>query len=334
MNFPKEFIFNGTVESCHASTLLELKDSTFLVACFEGSGEGKEDVGIRLMHRHSAGQWNGQRIKIANEPHWNPVLFRLAGRNTIALYFKVGRQIPDWKTFVSYSTDEGTSWTPPAELVPDDRSGGRGPVKNKPILLNNGVIAAPASVERKHWSAFVDLSGDDGRTWVRSAPVPMPHLLTDNRNGNDSLLGVIQPTLWESAPDMVHMLLRSNNHRIYRSDSPDGGRSWCEIYPTGLPNNNSGIDLVKLADGTLLLLCNPISENWGTRRKLSLFLSEDNGNTWPCQRVLENAAEETTPAEFSYPAIISLGKDEIALTYTVHRRDIAFLKGRIQDFFS
>lgn len=61
--------------------------------------------------------------------------------------------------------------------------------------------------------------------------------------------GVIQPTLWESSPGTVHMLLRSTEGSIYRSDSTDGGVSWCPPYDTGLPNNNSGIDLDRLPNG-------------------------------------------------------------------------------------
>ncbi|WP_052737040.1 exo-alpha-sialidase [Paenibacillus algorifonticola] len=40
------------------------------------------------------------------------------------------------------------------------------------------------------------------------------------------------------------MLLRSTEGFIFRSDSNDDGRTWCQAYPTPLPNNNSGIDVV------------------------------------------------------------------------------------------
>ncbi len=335
MSYSREYVFqDGGVTSCHASTLLNLKSGQFLLACFDGSEEGKEDVGIRLMQGHQGGHWTGQRIKIRNEAHWNPVLFRLPSNSEIALYFKVGQQISNWKTYVCYSSDEGASWSFPEELVLNDYSGGRGPVKNKPILLHNGVIAAPASLERKRWSAFVDLSRDNGKTWVRSAAVPMADQNSCEAKSENSLLGAIQPTLWESVPGTVHMLLRSNNHRIYRSDSLDGGLTWCNIYPTELPNNNSGIDLVKLTDGTLLLLCNPNPGNMGPRRKLSLFLSNDNGHSWIWQRDIENETNEQNPAEYSYPAIIAFENNQIALSYTVHRRNIAFLKGQTRDFLS
>ena len=70
--------------------------------------------------------------------------------------------------------------------------------------------------------------------------------------------GVIQPTLWESIPDQVHMLLRSTEGMIYRSDSKDGGDTWTEAYATELPNNNSGIDMIRSEDGKLFLVYNPV----------------------------------------------------------------------------
>jgi predicted neuraminidase len=50
------------------------------------------------------------------------------------------------------------------------------------------------------------------------------------------------------------MLLRSACGRIYCSGSENGGRTWCEIYRTSLPNNNSRIDAAKLDDGTIALV--------------------------------------------------------------------------------
>ncbi|MHB8277067.1 MAG: exo-alpha-sialidase [Candidatus Humimicrobiaceae bacterium] len=76
------------------------------------------------------------------------------------------------------------------------------------------------------------------------------------------------------------MLLRSTEGCIYRSDSTDGGRTWTDAYPTELPNNNSGIDIVKMENGTLVLVYNPVGINWGPRTPVALTASFDNGKTW------------------------------------------------------
>ena len=49
------------------------------------------------------------------------------------------------------STDNGVTWSGPQELVPGDVSGGRGPVRNKPLRLASGRILAGASTEHGIW---------------------------------------------------------------------------------------------------------------------------------------------------------------------------------------
>lgn len=309
----QEFIFEEErpFKSCHASTLVKLDDGSILVAWFGGSREGADDVAI-WMSRKQDGKWS-YPVKVADIegiPHWNPVLFRKKdGR--IILYYKVGHKIPSWYTLSIYSDDGGITWSEPKELVPGD-VGGRGPVKNKPIVLSDGTWAAPASLEGKYWDAFVDLSYDEGETWQKSGIVPYNH--DDSMPGK----GIIQPTLWESAPGHVHMLLRSTAARIFRSDSTDYGKTWCPAYPTYLPNNNSGIDLDRADDGTLVLAYNPVGMYKGPRTPLILGISEDNGGTWKQGFILEKF-----PGEFSYPAVVIKGKT-VYVTYTWHRERIVF----------
>ena len=59
-------------------------------------------------------------------------------------------------------------------------------------------------------------------------------------------------------PGEVHALFRSTDGRVYRSDSADDGRSWERAYPIDLPNNNSGLDVVRMRSGLLALACNPV----------------------------------------------------------------------------
>lgn len=311
----KDFVFGDErpFPQCHASTLVRTGDGKFLVAWFGGTHEKHDDVGIWLS-KGNPGQWSTpvEIAKLREDPHWNPVLFN-APSGEIILYFKVGRTIDDWETWFMISTDHGNTWSAARELVPGDK-GGRGPVRNKPIILSDGTWLAPASNEKKGvWNAFVDRSKDQGRTWTATA------FLEVDRD-SIPMEGVIQPALWESSPGNVHMLLRSSAGVICRSDSKDYGQTWSPVYKTHLPNPNSGIDLVKMDDGTLVLAYNRDGKNWGARRPISLALSHDNGMTWPVTIDLETGKEGD---EFSYPAVISFG-DTIAGTYTWKRQRIAF----------
>lgn len=311
----RDFVFGDErpFAQCHASTLLYTGHGNFIVAWFGGTHEKHDDVGIWLSHGRP-GAWSNpiEVAKLREEPHWNPVLFK-APSGEVILYFKVGKSIDTWQTWYKVSHDQGETWTDAQELVPGDK-GGRGPVRNKPIQLADGTWLAPASNEKKGvWNAFTDRSEDQGKTWTPSAYISLNR---DSVPGE----GIIQPTLWESQPGHVHMLLRSSAGVVCRSDSDDGGKIWSAAYKTTLPNPNSGIDVTQLPDGALVLAYNPVGRNWGARNPISLALSQNNGKTWPLTVNLETGRSSD---EFSYPAIINMG-DTVAGTYTWKRQRIAF----------
>lgn len=310
----KEYIFESGryFPSCHASTLALLPNGDIASAWFGGTEEGATDVAIWLAKRVN-GVWNAP-VAVAGEegvPHWNPVLF-YTDLGELQLYYKVGASISRWQTRLVTSDDLGENWSAPRELVPGD-FGGRGPVRSKPIELADGSILAPASIETEAvWDAFTDLSRDTGLTWTRSPLVPIDH-------GTFAPKGIIQPTLWQSN-EGIHMLVRSSAGEIYRSDSEDNARTWSAAYPVGLPNNNSGIDVVRLDSDTLALIYNPVGVNWGPRTPLVVRFSTDNGRSWANEFTLEDE-----PGEYSYPAIVA-GDRELLLTYTWNRERIAFWK--------
>lgn len=309
-----EFLFGDDkpFPQCHASTVLPCKDGTWLSAWFGGTHEKHDDVGIWLT-KGTPGNWQKPICiaKLQQVPHWNPILQSLP-KGGIRLYFKIGKSIDTWQTYFMDSKDQGKTWTKAKELVVGDQ-GGRGPVRNKILVLSNGDWIAPASKETKGvWDAFVDRSNDKGKTWTKSSFLALNR---DSVKGE----GVIQPTLWESKPGIVHMLLRSSAGVICRSDSYDNGYTWTPIYKTNLPNPNSGIDLVKLKNGTLVLAYNSSGNNWGPRYPMSIAVSKDNGKTWESTDIEQGKEGD----EFSYPAIVERN-DTIALTYTWKRQRIAF----------
>ena len=225
---------------CHASTVLALPDGSLLCCWFGGTHEGESDVGIYLSRRTDAG-WSEPKLLVNGAAaNWNPVLFAGAdGR--LLLFYKQGQQIADWQTWLLQSTDNGETWSGPQELVPSDVSGGRGPVRNKPLRLASGRILAGASTEHGIWKAFADISDDDGASWHKSSAVQIEGLQyqAGEKTADSNIAvsqqsfygrGVIQPSLRQSADGSVHMLLRSSEGFVYRSDSADEGETWCRAY--------------------------------------------------------------------------------------------------------
>lgn len=309
--FEKDKFFS----ECHASTILKHGDK-LLCAYFAGTKEGKDDVRIYLSVNEN-GVWGEPKQMTFTDgiPCWNPVLFEHDG--TILLFYKVGKKIPEWQTFFICSQD-GESWSEPYELVAGDTSGGRGPVKNKPILLSDGRILAPASVETKvKWDAFTDMSSDGGKTWQKSGLMGFNHLLAKGK-------GVIQPTLWETNGKLF-ALLRSSEGKVLKSVSDDG-LHWSKCERTELANNNSGIDCVKLVDDSVIVIHNPISADWGDRNIIAYAVTSDNADSFTKPVIIEK--DDNTDAEFSYPAVITDG-EYLYITYTHYRKSIMFRKYKI-----
>ncbi len=296
---------------CHASTVVQTADGTLLAAWFGGTEEKNPDVSIWLS-RFVNGAWSApvRAARVHECAHWNPVLFTDAEGAT-HLFFKVGPEIPYWQTYWMTTQDNGLTWSTPKELVAGDK-GGRGPVKNKPIVLSDGAWLAPASTELGGWNPFADRSTDHGVTWTRSA---------DFKKADSKMPGVgaIQPTFWESPKGEVHALLRTAGGHVWRSDSKDFGQTWGSVYATPLPNNDSGIDLLRHDDGRIFLVYNPVGKNWGPRTPLDLAVSKDDGATWTTIAHLEN--DPNLDSEYSYPAIIRT-REGIAVSYTHNRLNV------------
>lgn len=340
--------------NAHASCIARVNNETW-VAWFGGTHEGHNDVDIYLARETASGWTKPIRITAdENLPHWNPVL--LPRGDGADLFFKLGATITGWKTMRVHFGADGRPAGEIQELVPGD-IGGRGPVRNKCLTLNDGRLLAPASIETKEpscwkdascagditqfpdhdeplrWKPMVDISCDGGDTFTRVCPVPLrkasgaPALSmhpnqTSDLNAKPALpcharsLGAIQPALWQSKDGSVHMLLRSSEGFILRSDSADG-ENWTTAALTSIPNNNSGIDLVQMEDGRILLCLNPVSGDWAARTPLNLYISTDDGDTFRPLMTLE-----MNEGEYSYPSLAAEG-NTVYLSYTWNRLKIA-----------
>jgi predicted neuraminidase len=296
-----EFIFSeAPFASAHASTIAE-SGGELVAAWFAGPHEGHAEVGIWLARREG-GRWTapvevakGREPQGRPSPCWNPVLFQPRD-GPLLLFYKVGPSPRRWWGMLARSGDGGRSWSEPLRLP----RGILGPIKNKPIELAGGALLCPSSTETLVWRCHLERTEGHGASW-RKLPLRASRMR-----------GSIQPSILCYPGGTMQIVCRSRSGAITSCWSEDGVR-WGRMEPLGLPNPDSGIDAVMLADGRSLLVYN---HSRRYRTPLNLALSGD-GRRWRPSHVLEDGQ-----GEYSYPAVIQGADGRIHITYTWQRRRI------------
>ncbi|MEX2142050.1 MAG: sialidase family protein [Pirellulales bacterium] len=304
-----QFIYEkAPFPECHASTIVE-SNGGVASAWFGGTEEGNRDVGIWLS-RYVDDRWTAP-VEVANGidaqnaadkqtkryPCWNPVLFQ-PREGPLMLAYKVGPSPSTWWGMLITSDGGGKTWSQPRRLP----EGILGPIKNKPVQLASGEILAGSSSEHKGWRVHFERTSDGGKTWQATAPV-----------NDGKTIGAIQPSILLHGQDRLQAIGRSQQRRIFEIWSNDAGRTWGEMSLTTLPNPNSGIDAVTLADGRHVLVYNHTLRG---RSPLNVAVSKD-GKQWQTAVVLEDQ-----PGEYSYPAVIQSSDGLVHVTYTWKRQRV------------
>ncbi len=235
--------------SCHASTICELPNGELLSSWFAGSKEGAEDTVLLASRLNLNGEtWSDPFIlvNVAHHASGNPRLFIgpdkavwLLAPVNYGYWCKGGTRL-----FLKRSYDNGNTWTD-LELFIEEK-GILG--KNKPIRLksNPKVWLIPAEYERNYIGTFIR-TNDNGKNW---------EVVGEIGRGNN--IRIDQPTVVELDNGELLAYTRSWEGKIYQTRSSDQGKTWTDPEPTLLLNNNSGIDMIKLKSGTMVLVFNPV----------------------------------------------------------------------------
>jgi alpha-L-rhamnosidase len=312
-----EAIFDtASFPESHAATIAETPKG-LVAAWFGGTKERNPDVEIRVSRRVN-NHWT-KPVSVANGivndtlryPTWNPVLYQVPGGDLL-LFYKIGPSPSTWKGWMKTSKDNGITWSA-AKALPE---GFIGPVKNKPVMLSNGVLLAPSSTEGDGWKVHFEASTDKGKTWRYIGPI------NDGKTTN-----AIQPSILQYKDGRLQILARSRERALMESWSSDNGLHWSALTPTSLPNNNSGTDAVTLKDGRQLLVYNHVlppadaKGGKGARTPLNLAYSYD-GKTWYAAAILE----DSPISQYSYPSIIQSSDGMVHVVYTWRRKKIKYVK--------
>ena len=338
--FKKEriFKFNPEIPENHASTIAEMPNGDLLVAWFGGSEEGNKDLAIYSSRLpKGTNEWTKPEIiaDTKKQPDQNPLLFVDRKRAVWLFYVTFGIRgftKGQYKSIIMYkkSFDNGFSWTEPEKLRPREGLW----VRNVPIILKNNDIVLPFYDNKTRPNCcYVMISEDDGETWETYGPIT-------------TVTGCAQGNVVQLSDGSLLMYMRTRSHPLHQfismpqynkieyspgryvlkresfavggyvwmSTSNDEGRTWSSPVETSLRNPNSGISLIRLNNGNLVLAFNDTHIG---RSPLNIALSTDEGKTWSYRKTLESGE-----GEYSYPQLMQTSDGLIHVVYTNRRMTI------------
>jgi predicted neuraminidase len=306
---------------CRSPTVVELDYGETLIAWSARGDDGREAIWTA---RRVEEDWR-EPTRIGEEalPYCrDPVLFR-QGSGPVHLFYRAGAA-PDSMATMRRISEDGARWGPGRRLAKEEST--PGPTGGAPVVLSDGNWIAPSSISSGGgWLPSAEISRDDGRTWSMAGSMPMPV-------GWKTLESVAEPTLWESEPGVVHMLVRDGRGTAYRSDSWDGGGSWSEPCPAGLPRG-SGLGLQRLEDGELAVAHRPARRRAaasGKRRYLTVSLSEDNGGKWPFTHLLQDPPGQDGILDPSDPSTCA-APEGLSIVYLTGRGNLGFCRLSVEN---
>jgi predicted neuraminidase len=230
------------------------------------------------------------------------------------------------------SADYGMTWGPVETFAETPGSFCRNPI----LVLSNGDWLFPMYYSLKAPGHGADhtvmrISEDQGATWQEYA-VP------ESR-------GRVHGSVVELAAGHLVAFFRSRAADcIYKSRSPDYGRTWSAPERSSLPNNNASIQALKLASGAIALVFNKTSAPavvgaagagdvdpqrtvWPRQRyPVTVAISEDAGETWPYQRHIDVSDgfagddNEALNRRCAYPSIIQTQDGALHIAYSYRDR--------------
>lgn len=142
--------------------------------------------------------------------------------------------------------------------------------------------------------AMFAFTEDAGQTWEFSRP------LTQR--------GIQPATVRKKNGNLVAFM--RDSPVVRRAESSDGGMNWGEV-PSDILNSGSSVAALALDSGTWLLAVNDVADG---RHVLTIYLSDDEGKTWPVKRALENLKPDMGSGH--YPTLIQAADGTIHCTYT------------------
>ena len=350
-SFEAQAIFPPQSLHAHSSSLVELPDGRLMACWYIGSGErSADDVQVQAAYlRPGAGHWDAP-FTLADTPGFpdtNPVLFVDREKRLWFLWATIldnrwegallklrisadgGKRHPirwdysdnllliprDFAAKVSPVLKDLAASVPPGKDKAEVAAA-IGNASNKllnrlgwmprihPLQLRSGRVLVPLYSDTYNLS-LIAITDDGGLNWRASEPLIS--------------LGGVQPSLVVRKDGTIVAFMRDNGpppQRALMGESHDDGVTWSEIVDSDIPNPGSSLEVIVLRDGAWCMVLNDTEDG---RHRLSVWLSEDEGKSWPWKRTLEDHPAKS--GSYSYPSLIQTHDGLVHVTYSSSLRN-------------
>ncbi|QOY86190.1 sialidase family protein [Paludibaculum fermentans] len=342
--FQQQFIFAPQKLHAHSSSIVELADGRLMTCWYIGSGERTaDDVKVQAAFlKKGAKEWDAPFTldDTPGFPDTNPLLFVDSKQRlwflwtaildnrweTALLKLRISEPalrapMPKWSLsdnvllipegFAGKVSPRLRELVEPVTVQRDRNEAFTAIVRSTDKLLNrlgwmprihplelpSGRVLLPLYSDTYNLS-LVAITDDGGKTWRPSEPLVS--------------LGGVQPSLVRKKDGTVVAYMRDNGpppQRVLVSESRDDGVNWSAVTDSEIPNPGSSVEVIALKTGEWVMVLNDTEKG---RNRISVWMSPDEGRTWPWKKSLEN----TETGGYSYPSVIQTRDGKVHATYS------------------
>lgn len=279
----------------------------------ESDNDGSDIAGLWSDDRGLS--WRGEHTLIANDAGLNvmsPALAVLGDRSIGLIYSHRDSEESACRIFCR-STDGGATWSGHVRLTSHGYITG---THDRLTVLSDGRIIAPLHFTDSWYArtrkTMIAWSDDNGTTWAFSPPVEVPTVTEAIESGG------WEPGVTELADGRLLLVVRTALGTLYRAESRDRGESWADVRPMEVTSPIAPGIVTRVPDRKDLILVwnwhyDCTEEMFGQRKRLSLAISHDDGESWPMEERM--VLEDDPDWRFSYPSCTFIGQTGLVTYY-------------------